>query len=237
MRFIIREQDYEQLVAAGRLRYRSGAHEHWRLTEAIDGFRVLRVDLDRRETTAASTTLMHLLLDPNGRPERLKLRHFAPANSHHESSDESADGSVDVDVLVDGSTLTVSRSRKDKVTQDEYILPPGFGLLMPSTVGLALFVWGSRGQGRAQAIELDQRRCYAPANTMLELDAMDKETLTVTGQLVAVRPYLIRRDGVNSTTWLDEIGLPMRLEAENGRQAIEDRYVRHNRLNSDRELD
>jgi hypothetical protein len=225
MRFVIREQDYEQLIAAGRLSYRSGAVERWRLTEAVDGFQVMRIDLDRRETAAASSTLMHLLLDPHGRPERLKLRHFAPDNS------------VNVDVLVDGRSLSVSRDCNEVVTQDELILPPGFGLLMPATIGLALLVWSGRSQSCAMAIELDEQRCFAPLNTSVELEPLGEENLTVTGQLVAVRPYLIRRNGMNSTIWLDEHGLPVRLEAEDGLQAIEDRYVRHRWLNSDRFLD
>ena len=144
MRFVIREQDYEQLIAAGRLRYRSGAIERWRLTEAVDGFLVMRVDYDRRETAAASSTLMHLLLNPDGRPERLKLRHFAPDNS------------VDVDVLIDGSVLSVSRNCNEDVTQQELNLPAGFGLLMPATIGLALLVWSSRIHSRALAIELEE---------------------------------------------------------------------------------
>ena len=225
MRFVIREQDYEQLIAAGRLRYRSGAIERWRLTEAVDGFLVMRVDYDRRETAAASSTLMHLLLNPDGRPERLKLRHFAPDNS------------VDVDVLIDGSVLSVSRNCNEDVTQQELNLPAGFGLLMPATIGLALLVWSSRIHSRALAIELDEQRCFAPHNSSIELQALGEENLTVTGQLVAVRPYLIRRNGTECTIWLDEHGLPVRLEAENGLQVIEDQYVRHRWLNSDRILD
>lgn len=225
MRFIIREQDYEQLIAAGRLTYRSGAVEHWRLTEAVAGFRVMRVDFDRRDTAVASSTLMHLLMDPDGRPERLKLRHFAPDNP------------ADVDVLVDSGSLSVSRDCNDDVTRDELILPPGFGLLMPATIGLALFVWSSRSQSCASAIDLDEQRCFAPVLTSIELEPLAEEDLTVTGQLVAVRPYLIRRNEMDYTIWLDEQGLPVRLEAEDGLRAIEDRYVRHRWLNSDRTLD
>ncbi|MGB4873356.1 MAG: hypothetical protein WBP47_25115 [Candidatus Promineifilaceae bacterium] len=42
MRFIIKEQSYEQVIAAGQYRYErdgraTGAVEHWRLTAVTDG--------------------------------------------------------------------------------------------------------------------------------------------------------------------------------------------------------
>ena len=53
MRFIVKEQDYEKPIGAGLMRYEldgvpTGAVEHWRLTEATEGYEVLRVDLDAR---------------------------------------------------------------------------------------------------------------------------------------------------------------------------------------------
>ena len=50
MRFIIHEQGYERLVAAGQLRYArdgeaTGTRELWRLTMAVAGYQFLRVGL------------------------------------------------------------------------------------------------------------------------------------------------------------------------------------------------
>ena len=222
MRFIIREQEYEKLVAAGRLRYlaagiETGAVETYRLTQAVEGYSVIRIDLDRRETADASSTLFHLLLDPGGRPERLKLRYFAPADS------------FGADVLVDDESYSVSRTSKENVVQDEMRRPPGYGLLMPVAVGLGLFVHGNPGQRSAAAISLDETRRYAPFSPSVEIDPLDEEEMTVTGQLVTVRPYLIHHNGANCKIWLDGHGLPVRLDDEDGLQAVEDRYVRQRR--------
>ena len=149
MRFIIREQEYERLVAAGRLSYLSagvetGAVESYRLTQAVDGFNVMRIDLDRRETIGAGSTLLHLLLDPEGQPERLKLRHYSPGHS------------TVADVLVENESLGVSRTSKEAVVQDEMRRPPGFGLLMPTSVGLGLLVHGNPGRRHAEAAGLGE---------------------------------------------------------------------------------
>lgn len=220
MRFIIREQEYERLIAAGRLIYRAsgketGTVERWRLTQAIDGFWVMRVDLDQRETTVASSTLFHLLLDPRRRPERLKLRHF------------SQDVDDEVDVLIENGSLTVRRTYDGQSAEDEMSLPPGFGLLMPAVVGLALFVDGSQGQRSVEAIALDESNNFVPCLKSLDLMSLPEEELTVTGQRIAVRPYLIRGSGIDVKLWIDDRGLPVRLNDSDGRQVIEDRYVRH----------
>lgn len=220
MRFIIREQEYEKLIAAGRLTYRAagkatGALERWRLTQAIDGFWVMRVDLDRRETTAASSTLFHLLLDPHRRPERLKVRHFSGA----------ADD--DVDVLIEDGILSVRRTYDGQSAEEEMSLPAGFGLLMPAIIGLALFVDGNQDQRSVEAIALDEGRNFMPTLRSYELTPLPEEELTVTGQRIAVRPYLIRGSGMDVKLWLDDHGLPVRLDDSDDSRAIEDRYVRH----------
>ncbi|HSG18384.1 MAG TPA: hypothetical protein VLE70_18970 [Anaerolineae bacterium] len=222
MRFIIREQEYERLLAAGRLRYLSagietGVFETYRLTQAVDGFTVARIDLDRRDTAAANSTLLHLLLNPGGRPERLKLRRFSPA------------GSVEADVLVEDESFSVRRTGLADMAQEEMKRPPGYGLLMPAAVGLAFFIHGNPGQRSAAAIGLDEQRLYAPFSTSVEIDPLDEEEMTVTGQLVPVRPYLIRQRGTICKIWLDDYGLPVRLDDEDGTHAVEDRYVRQRR--------
>ncbi|UCG24564.1 MAG: hypothetical protein JSW55_00750 [Chloroflexota bacterium] len=222
MRFIIREQEYEKLVAAGRLHYLSagvetGAVESYRLTQAVDGFSVMRIDLDRRESTEANSTLFHLLLDPYGRPERVKLRRLSPADSS------------EVDVLVDDESFNISRTSEADVVREEMKRPAGFGLLIPTAVGLGLFVHGNPGRRSAQAISLDETRRLAPLSASLEIDPLDEEEMTVTGQLVAVRPYLIRQKGAKCKVWLDDHGLPVRLDDEDGALAVEHRYVRQRR--------
>lgn len=79
MRFIIHEMPYERPLLAGRLRYErdgvpTGAVELWRITNAVDGYRFLRVDLDAREAESGRSSLYHVTLNPAGRPEQLKFR-------------------------------------------------------------------------------------------------------------------------------------------------------------------
>lgn len=216
MRFIIREQEYEKLLAAGRLKYRSGAFESWRLTEAIDGYTIMRIDLDRRDTGSASTTLIHLLLDAGGRLERTKLRHYSPHSD------------ISVDALVDRDSLSISRSAASDLSQDEFDLPRGFGLMLPGVVGMALLVRSVRAEKQLAMIVLDPAQRYAPRRASMEISAMAEETFVVTGQTVAVRPYLIRHDETNQKIWLDSYGLPVRIDDEEGLKAVKDRYVRHN---------
>lgn len=215
MRFIIREQEYEQLVAAGRLKYRSGALESWRFTEAVDGFLVMRVDLDRRDAGAASSILIHLLLDKDGRLERAKLRDFSP------------EGDVSVDVLVDQDSLSVSEPDSNGIGHYDVDLQPGSGVILPGLVSMALFIRPTDRVQDRSAIVLDPDRRYAPQEQSVEISMLEEESLTVTGQTVAVRPYLIRRDGMSQTIWLDKYGLPVRADDEEGLRALEDRYVRH----------
>lgn len=215
MRFIIREQEYESLLAAGRLKYRSGALESWRLTGAVDGFLVMRIDLDQRDTHTASSTLFHILLDPDNRLERAKIREI------------SAEADVSVDVLVEGRFLSVSRTLTDGVFHDEVDLGPGYGVILPSLVGMALFVGMAADESSQVAVTLDTKQHYAPRRVSVELEAMQEEHVAVTGQTLAVRPYLILRDGLRQTIWLDSYGLPVRADDDEGLQAIEDRYVRH----------
>ena len=79
MRFLIHELPYERPLLAGRLRYRRdgapmGAVESWRLTDAAEGYRFLRVDMDAREAPSGHSHLYHATLDPSGRLEQLKFR-------------------------------------------------------------------------------------------------------------------------------------------------------------------
>ena len=215
MRFIIREQEYEVLIAAGRLKYRSGAVESWRLTEAVDGFQVMRIDLDFRDSSAANGLLMHVLLDSGKRLERLKLRNLA------------ADGPVGVDALASEGLLTVSRIIENGMEYEELRQPPGFGLLLPGFIGLGLVVHCLTGEGPTSVIELSTEKHYEPSQLTVEVNELDAETIAVTGQALAVRPYLIRKNGMTRTIWLDKHGLTVRIDDDEGTLAVEDRYVRH----------
>jgi hypothetical protein len=215
MRFIIREQEYEKLLAAGRLKYRSGDLESWRLTEAVEDYKVMRIDLDRRDADASHSTLLHLLLDPDGRCERAKLRDF------------SAVSDMSIDVLVDHESVSVSRASSEGVIHDDFERPSGFGLLLPGQIGLALFVGDAACTLESPAIQLDSSRRFAPHQVAMKIEALAEERLAVMGQDMVVRPFLISHGDTQQTIWLDKHGLPMRVDDREGLYAKEDRYVRH----------
>ncbi len=215
MRFIIREQEYETLVAAGRLNYRSGVLENWRLTRAVDDYMVMRIDLDRRDAGESNSTLFHLLLEPRGRLERAKLRHLSP------------DGDQSADFLVEDDSLHVSRASAAGVEHDEIERPAGLDPILPGFIGLALVVRQAGDIRNQPVIIVDRARQFAPGQAIMEIEALEEERLAVTGQTLAVRPYLIDLDGTRQTIWLDKVGLPVRVEDDEGVVAVEDRYVRH----------
>jgi hypothetical protein len=134
---------------------------------------------------------------------------------------------VDADVLLAEALVTVRHTYNGETSQDVLTLPAGFGLLIPSTVGLALFVHHNQARPLARAITLDERRNYAPTDTALEIRPLIKEEMRVTGQLLTVRPYLIRGRQIEAKIWLDDAGLPMRMVDKDDGQIVEERYVRH----------
>jgi hypothetical protein len=79
MRFIIHELPYEKPLLAGQLRYErdgqlTGAVESWRLSDAVDGYQFLRIDLDARQAPSGRSYLYHLTLSSAGVLEQIKYR-------------------------------------------------------------------------------------------------------------------------------------------------------------------
>ena len=52
----------------------TGAVEEWRLSDAVDGYRFLRVDLDARNAPSGRSYLYHLTMDKLGNLVQLKFR-------------------------------------------------------------------------------------------------------------------------------------------------------------------
>jgi len=215
MRFIIREQDYERLVAAGRLAYRSGVTESYQLTEAVEGFLVLRVDLDWRGSGTDQSLLIHMLLDANRQLTRAKLRAL------------SQDYSTKLDVLATDGLFSVNHEGKHGAEYEELERPPGFGLLTPGFVGLGLVLDRSQVSAAVTMVTLDGNEDLVTSSATIEIDELNEELLAVMGQELAVRRYLIRLGHVTYTIWLDNYGLPVRVGDEHGTMAAENRYMRH----------
>lgn len=234
MRFLIQEQSYERPIASGRLRYQrdgaaTGAYEDWRLTAAVSGYRFLRVDLDARQAESGDSYLYHLVLDPDGRLERLSYRFW--------SGTRQLSGTV----LPQGGTLIASREIDGRRYEDVSDWSAQTGFWFPSSVGLGLL---AHHTGEAQAaphqavpavtLTTVVGGSWPPAEQLFKLQATQvrleigpDEPLVIMGKTVDVRPLSIQWGGRRRTVWLDGYDWPLKMERDDGLTAVETRYVRY----------
>ena len=220
MRFLIREQDYETPLAAGRFQYiqngqPTGAFESWRLTEVADGYRFLRVDMDTRETGDDESTLYHLLLDPNGRPERLKLRVLALGKQ------------LQGDIIFEKSSIMVSGEADGRRFDDELHLESTYGFYFPTALGFALLLRGALDQEVISAVTFDQDQRSLLNQQPVIISSLQEEVLEVVRQKIVVHPYLIRWSDQEKQMWLDSYRWPLRIDFGNGQVAKETQYIRY----------
>jgi len=193
MRFIVKEQRYEKQIASGRFRYEregqpTGAVEDWRLTRAMAGYEVLRVDLDARAAASGHSYLYHLVRQENGRPERLAYRFWG-------------DGlQVEGTLLFDETSITGTRAVNGVTTEEDLDIAPGTGFWFPSAVGLGLAA-NLQGVSDITAVTLNNQ-IGGPDTLALQQVTMNV-TMTITdtveieiaGQMVDAVPYKISWDG------------------------------------------
>ncbi|MCP4417994.1 MAG: hypothetical protein GY805_15335 [Chloroflexi bacterium] len=133
MRFIVKEQRYEKQIGSGLFRYEldgvlTGAVEHWRLTQATEGFEVLRVDLDARAATSGHSYLYHLVRREDGTPERLAYRFWG-------------DGlQIEGTLLFSETNITGTRSVNGRTHEEDLDIEPGTPFWFPSVIGLGLLL-------------------------------------------------------------------------------------------------
>jgi hypothetical protein len=220
MRFLIREQDFETPLAAGRFHYNrigqpTGAYESWRLTEIAGGYRFLRVDMDTRETNDDDSTLYHLLIDPNGRPERLKLRGLAMNKQ------------MQADIIFEKSSITVSGEVNGRRFDDELHLASPYGFYFPTALGFAFFLRNFLDQVTITAVTFDQKQNSLLNKRSVNIVSQQAEVFEVVRQEVVVHPYLIRGTNQEKKMWLDDYRLPLRIDFGNGQVANETQYIRY----------
>lgn len=219
MRFIIREQEYEKLAAAGKFRYEmkgrtTGVTESWRLTRLTKGYHLLRVDLDARKTPHASSTLYHLALGPGWRLERLKFRHFVRS------------AEIVGDLQFDGHVANLYRNMKDSRLEDEEKMPGDYRFWFPSIIGFALLL-GPPVNASNQVLSLDCKNDFGLFQRQIEIERQGREVVAVTGRNVPVQRYLIDWDTQSFRLWLDDHDLPVLLEQNDGFRAMESQYIRY----------
>jgi hypothetical protein len=133
MRFIVKEQRYEKQIGSGLFRYEldgvpTGAVEHWRLTEATEGYEVLRVDLDAREAASGHSYLYHLVRQANGTPERLAYRFW------------SAGLQIEGTLLFSETAITGTRAVNGRTHEEDLDIEPDTPFWFPSAAGLGLLL-------------------------------------------------------------------------------------------------
>ncbi len=220
MRFLIREQEYETPLAAGMFQYirngqPTGAYESWRLTEVADGYRFLRVDMDTRETNSDESTLYHLLLDPNGCPERLKLRVLAIGNQ------------LQADIIFEKSSIMVSGEADGRRFDDELHPASTYGFYFPTALGSASFLRYALDQETVTAVTFDQMQTSLLNQQSVKILYQQEEVLTVARQEIVAHPYLIRWADQENRLWLDDYRWPLKIDFGSGRVAKETQYIRY----------
>lgn len=238
MRFVLREQPYEKPLASGQLRYEqdgrpTDAVESWRLSQAVDGYQFLRVDLDARQAASGHTYLYHLVLHKNGRPERLQYRFWG--------SGFNVSGHV---LLFDGSA-TASRLVNGQRFEEEITVSGRPAFWFPSSAGLGLLAnlaeekiaaaitlqvpayaeHNSGGDGRP--VTGDPAKVFALQQAETHLHYGNKERLAVMDQEWTVRPLSIRWSGQMRTIWLDANSSVLKMVRDDGLTAVATRYIRY----------
>lgn len=232
MRFIIHEQPFEKPLATGLLRYEqdgrsTGTVEHWRLTEAAEGYRFFRVDLDARDGASGDSYLYHLVLNPDNRPERLKFRFYNPRTT------------ITGDLLMEDSVVTLIRDINDQQGEHHFEETAKADnqtvFWYPSAMGLGLLAYshpdplpaGTFPTGTFPAITLDKAADFALRRVNVTLQPGEKETLAVARQNVVVRPLLIRWQDQSRTIWLNPHKRPVKMVRGDGLAAVEVHHIHY----------
>jgi hypothetical protein len=222
MRSLIHELPYERPLAFGELRYQrdgvpTGAVEYWQLTTAVDGYRFLRVDLDARAAASGESTLYHLTLSPEGRPERLRFYMFRQGRD------------VNGHVLFDHDLVTVSRHVNKSKIEEETTVLPGYTFWFPSSFGLGLLApfAGEVAATAVPAVTLNREADFCLWPLTAYLTRGQAEQLVMGRQTVMAWPLTIRWQEHERIIWLDEQGLVVQMKRENGLTAVEAHLIRY----------
>jgi hypothetical protein len=210
MRFIIHELPYEQPIVAGALRYAqdgqpTGAVEQFRVTSAVDGYRFVRVDLDARAAPSGRSSLYHLTLNPDGRPEQLKYRFWA-------------DGlEVSGVVVWEGGQLTAVREVDGTRHEDE---APDAAFWFPSAMGLTL-LQSLAGSHEVPGITLEQatadpEQVMALVATSVSVATLPPLEVGVTGEMFPARGIEVSWGDQVRRVWSHPDGWPLKVWRDDG---------------------
>lgn len=221
MRFLVKEQRYEKQIAAGQFRYEldgepTGAVETWRLNKAMDGYEILRVDLDAREAESGHSYVYHLVRQANGHPERLAYRFWGDCESvgHLE---------IEGTLLFEEQSILGTRSVNGVTYAEDMDIKRGIGFWFPSTIGLGL----AANMKSGTAVTLNS---IISGRETLALQQIDMQVTPVVDDLVDIE---IAGKTIKATSWQltwnnhtrfvmrDEHGWPVHMQREDQLTAVE----------------
>lgn len=222
MRFVVREQSYEKPIISGALQYEqngrpTGAVEQWRLTTAVPGYQVLRVDLDARAAPSGHSYLYHLVRQENGRPERLSFRFWG--------NELRIEGTL----VFDETAVSGTRTVNGHTFEVDQPLPPRCVFWFPSTIGLGLLApLGTQTAVAALTLSTDFRSTH----TAFALEAVTLQLTT--GEIVtewlddteqAIRPLRIEWHDQQRTLWLNDNNWPLQMQRQDGLTAVQSQFI------------
>ena len=220
MRCIIREQPYEKLLAAGHFRFQkdgklTGVSEVWRLTELIDDYRNLRIDVDARNTVGGETNLYHLLINSAGQPERLKTRQFGPGPA------------ISADVHLEPGSVIIYADIDGRRFEHELVPTEGYLFVVPSVTWFGLLVASNRSQLKVPAVGFSQEDDLRPLESTFSLKHEGSKTLNASGFDIDVQTYQVDWRGRRCHLSVDQYDCAVEVIYEDGLLAKETRYLRH----------
>ncbi len=227
MRFIIHEMPYEKPLTAGQWNYvldgqDTGALEQWRLTEAMDGYRFLRVDLDARAAQSGRSYLYHLMLDEQGSPVQLKYRLWT--------------GGLEISgtVLLEEDAVIVTRKTAGVRQEDILEVPAGYAFWFPATAGLSLLTRLAEASN-VTAVTLrtaaaDPASLMGPVLTAVDIRDEPPKVIDVMGTTQTLRGITIKWEDQRRRLWADAGGWPLMMERDDGLTAVITRAIKYQRI-------
>ena len=216
MRFLVKEQRYEKQIAAGQFRYEmdgevTGAVETWRLNAALDGYEILRVDLDAREAESGHSYVYHLVRLANGHPERLAYRFWG---------DELE---IEGTLLFEERSILGTRSVNGVTYAEDLDIKRGIGFWFPSAVGLGLAASMKSGTAVTLNNIISGKDTLALKQIDMQMTPVvdDFVDVEIGGKMIKATSWQVSWDNFTRFVLRNEQGWPVRMQRDDGLTAVE----------------
>ena len=220
MRFIIREQDSERLLAAGLFSYQrngllTGVTEEWRLTDVLSRYQIFRADLDARESKGEKSTLFHMVLNSENRPERLKIRFFSPVSQGW------------ADLIIGDNIITLTQEIGHQRWETEAPYDDKSGFLFSSAAWLGYWMSHQGSKVASRILHLSQEDKFELVERPIAVQRQEGLPMIIGGQSIPVELFTVTLSDKKQNVWLDKFGLTIKAVIGYDLTAVETRYIRH----------